>query len=304
MRLAADALLRIDVDADRDVLQRAVGGAAPRPPRAPRRSSPRGRSALIRMPAPVAVADPEHRRRPEQLGAVGERRGAGSPASRGRGLVEPSPPARRRSRSGPGARRAGSGAPRRRSSSPARKPAESWRGGVLDARRRSGARVWTITSPPASPRPERPASWATIAKVRSSARKSGKRRVASASRIALSVTSGKSWPLATIWVPTRTALGGLAEAGEDAGVGAALGGGVGVEAEDRHRVEALGQQRLDPLGPGAGPRERRRAALRAGARLRARSGRSGGRRGGRCGGGRSARRRSWGSPSGGRRSGR
>ena len=70
----------------------------------------------------------------------------------------------------------------------------------------SGARVWTITSPPASPRPLRPASWATIAKVRSSARKSGKRRVASASRIALSVTSGKSWPLATIWVPTRTPL--------------------------------------------------------------------------------------------------
>ncbi len=69
-----------------------------------------------------------------------------------------------------------------------------------------GASVCTITSPPASPRPERPASWATIAKVRSSARKSGKRRVASASRIALRVTSGKSWPLATIWVPTRTAL--------------------------------------------------------------------------------------------------
>ncbi len=69
-----------------------------------------------------------------------------------------------------------------------------------------GASVCTITLPPAAPRPERPASWATIAKVRSPARKSGKRRVASASRIALKVTSGKSCPLATIWVPTRTAL--------------------------------------------------------------------------------------------------
>ena len=129
-----------------------------------------------------------------------------------------------------------------------------------------GARVWTITSPPASPRPLRPASWATIAKVRSSARKSGKRRVASASRIALSVTSGKSWPLATIWVPTRTPLGASPKRGEDAGVGAALGGGVGVEPEDRHRRQALAQQRLDPLGAGAGPRERRRGALRAGPR--------------------------------------
>ena len=136
-----------------------------------------------------------------------------------------------------------------------------------------GASVCTITSPPASPRPERPASWATIAKVRSSARKSGKRRVASASRITLSVTSGKSWPLATIWVPTRTALGSFVEAGEDAGVGAALGGGIGVESEDRHRVEPLGQQRLDPLGPGAGlarassnrTRGRRSAALGVGA---------------------------------------
>ena len=45
----------------------------------------------------------------------------------------------------------------------------------------------------------------------------------------------------------------LAEAGEDAGVGAAARGRVGVEAEDRHRIELLGEQRLDLLGPGARP---------------------------------------------------
>ncbi len=47
----------------------------------------------------------------------------------------------------------------------------------------------------------------------------------------------------------------LVEAAEDAGVGAASGGGVGVEPEDRHRVEAAGQQRLDLLGADAGPRQ-------------------------------------------------
>src|ERR1700761_5918617 len=94
---------------------------------------------------------------------------------------------------------------RRRSSSPARKPSGSW-AAARSIEAAAGASDCTITSPPAAPRPERPANWATIAKVRSSARKSGKRRVASASRIALSVTSGKSWPLATICVPTRTAL--------------------------------------------------------------------------------------------------
>ena len=154
---------------------------------------------------------------------------------------------------------------RRRSSSPARKPAESWAAAcsIEEAR---GASVCTITSPPASPRPERPASCATIAKVRSSARKSGKRRVASASRIALSVTSGKSWPLATIWVPTRTALAASPNSARIRAWAPRCGGGVGVEAEDRHRREALAQQLLDPLGPRARPRQRRRGADRAGAR--------------------------------------
>ncbi len=49
------------------------------------------------------------------------------------------------------------------------------------------------------------------ANVRSSARKSGKRRVASASRTTPRVTSGKSWPLATIWVPSRIPARGALE---------------------------------------------------------------------------------------------
>ena len=45
-------------------------------------------------------------------------------------------------------------------------------------------------------------------------------------------------------------------------------GGVGVEPEDRHRRQALGQQRLDLLGADPGPGERGRVALSAGPRQR------------------------------------
>ena len=51
-------------------------------------------------------------------------------------------------------------------------------------------------------------------------------------------------------------------------MGARPAGGVGVEPEDRHRGEPLGQQRLDLLGAGAGPRQGRRVAVRAGPRQR------------------------------------
>ena len=71
----------------------------------------------------------------------------------------------------------------------------------------SGAVVCTSTRPPRGPRPARPASWAISANVRSSARKSGKRRVESASSTTPSVTSGKSWPLATICVPSSSPAG-------------------------------------------------------------------------------------------------
>ena len=140
---------------------------------------------------------------------------------------------------------------------------------------RPGASVWTSTRPPRSPRPLRPASWATSAKVRSSARKSGKRRVASASRTTLRTTSGKSWPLATIWVPTSTPASARVEAPQDLEVAAGARGAVGVEPEDGQRRDRLAQQRRRAArcrrrgGPGD------RAAVRA-RRGAARRGRSGG----------------------------
>ena len=55
------------------------------------------------------------------------------------------------------------------------------------------------------PRPALPASWVTSAKVRSSARKSGKRSVLVQRRSRPRARHlGKSWPLATIWVPIST----------------------------------------------------------------------------------------------------
>ena len=93
-----------------------------------------------------------------------------------------------------------------------------------------------------------PASWATSAKVRSSARKSGKRRVESASRTTPSTTSGKSWPLATICVPTSTPDSARLEALEDLEVAARRRArAVGVEAEDRQRRGRGGDLGLDPL---------------------------------------------------------
>ena len=101
-----------------------------------------------------------------------------------------------------------------------------------------GARVWTITSPPAAPRPLRPASWATIAKVRSAARKSGnlQGRVGVEDRAQRHL--GEVVPLGDHLGADEHRRLGLAEGGEDAGVGAAAAGGVGVEPEDGHRRRA------------------------------------------------------------------
>ena len=55
------------------------------------------------------------------------------------------------------------------------------------------------------------------ANVRSSARKSGKRSVESASTTTPSVTSGKSCPFATIWVPTSSPAGAAAKRASSSG---------------------------------------------------------------------------------------
>src|SRR6185436_15443658 len=65
---------------------------------------------------------------------------------------------------------------------------------------------------------------------------------------------------------------GLAEGGEDARVGTAPGRRVGVEAEDGHLREPLGEQRLHLLGAETGAREGRRVALAAGPGKRLRVG--------------------------------
>ena len=67
----------------------------------------------------------------------------------------------------------------------------------------SGVYVCTSTCPPFSPRPARPATWASSWNVRSALRKSGRCSPTSAFTTPTSVTFGKSSPLAIIWVPSR-----------------------------------------------------------------------------------------------------
>ena len=161
-------------------------------------------------------------------------------------------------------------------------PAESWRGGVLD---RGGARRQRLhdhLSPGlAAARSGRPAGRPS----RRSAPRRGSRGSAGSRRrrgSSLRVTSGKSWPLATIWVPTRTALGASPNSARMRAWAPRGGGGVGVEAEDRHRRRAA--RAAAPRSARCRRRPARASSRRTPGRpaARARCGRSGGRRGGRC----------------------
>ncbi len=122
---------------------------------------------------------PEHRRR----GAVGRRACERTAASASRTALAAAcascASTRRRRRSGSGARTAGSRAPRDARARPrgSRRCRARRRARSRAHRGRSSARA----RGPSPPRPTRPASWAISANVRSSARKSGKRSVASAS---------------------------------------------------------------------------------------------------------------------------
>jgi len=62
------------------------------------------------------------------------------------------------------------------------------------------------TVPGFPPRPLRPDTWVRSWNVRSAARKSGMLSVVSAETTPTRVTSGKSWPLAIICVPTRMSI--------------------------------------------------------------------------------------------------
>ena len=126
----------------------------------------------------------------------------------------PRPPRRARPRRPRPSRRRGSG--RRTAGSRARggararrpgSPSASWRAAAAIAAASGRAGLHEHAAAARARGPARPASWAISANVRSSARKSGKRSVRSASSTTPSVTSGKSWPLATICVPSSSPAG-------------------------------------------------------------------------------------------------
>ena len=118
--------------------------------------------------------------------------------------------------------------------------------------RASGSSVCTSTRPGRSPRPLRPPTCTSMAKVRSSARKSGKCSVRSALTTPTSVTSGKWWPLAIICVPTSTLPPGAAKRSSTSRQARERRGHVGVEAQ---QLDA-GQQAGAPRARGARCRSR------------------------------------------------
>ena len=185
-------LLRIDVHGERNAGVRAMAATSSTAARTASIAGARSGERTHELGA-VAAAAPEQRRRAEHRHAG--RGHALAHRLRRRQLRARAPPTSRPT--APGGRTAGSrrprGAPARRPRSPSASCSAAWR-----SARAAGSSACTITRPPRSPRPLRPASWATSANVRSSARKSGKRSVASASSTTASVTSGKSCPLATI----------------------------------------------------------------------------------------------------------
>ena len=124
-------------------------------------------------------------------------------------------------------------------------------------------KVWTKTSPGASPRPARPATWVRSWKVRSPARKSGMCRARSALMIPTRVTLGKCRPFAIIWVPTRMSILPAAKGVEGFAEGVFAGHGVGVHAPDDGFGEDGGDVRLDLLGAETGVDERVFAAFGA-----------------------------------------
>ena len=202
----------------------------------------------------LAAAQAEQRRGPEHVGA------RAPPRPRPPGRPPPARPARPRPgrRPGSGRRTAGSAAPRggraRRPRSPACRAATPPRSPARPARWSGRARARRAA------RARRgPASWAISANVRSSARKSGKRRVESASSTTPSVTSGKSWPLATICVPSSSPRGAASNRASSRGTASLVARRVGVEPEHRD-VERLG--RAPPRSARCPPRSARPPASR------------------------------------------
>ena len=91
--------------------------------------------------------------------------------------------------------------------------------------------------------------------MRSSARKSGSASPVSASTTAASETPGKWWPLATIWVPTRTARSAAAKRSSASRSAPGFAGSVGVKADPLELRHPLGELGFELLRPGADPRQ-------------------------------------------------
>ena len=142
----------------------------------------------------------------------------------------------------------------------------------------SGDVVCTSTRPPRGPRPARPASWAISANVRSSARKSGKRSVESASTTTPSVTSGKSWPLGDHLRADQQPGRRRGEAGEQRRARRPWRRRVSASSRNTGTSSASAQLGLQPLRAGAVAGDRRASRRRRSGPARARGGRSGGRR--------------------------
>ena len=135
--------------------------------------------------------------------------------------------------------------------------------GSPDARDRSSARA---PAPGRSPRPVRPATWATSWNVRSAARKSGRCSATSASTTPTSVTLGKSSPLAIICVPSRILHLARLERRQRLLMAAVSSHRVGVHPSRLVERELHPDLALEPLGADPPVMEHRRLACGAGRR--------------------------------------
>ena len=157
----------------------------------------------------------------------------------------------------------------------------SWLRRAARSPRASGASVCTSTRPPrgAAARAARRAGRRarTCAPRRGSRGSAASRRRRARRRAS---TSGKSWPLATICVPTQDARAARPRSAASTRGDAALAAAASASRRNtgKRRRRAPRQLVLEPLGAGAVARDRHRAAVRAALAARARGGRSGGRR--------------------------
>ena len=210
-----------------------------------------------------------HRRVDHHVGGFGERAGparaaASRKAARGvDGLRVGAQHREVRERRQAGALRAPSaGWPRRRRSRAGRAPDRA------DAPGARSAPTSRCRAPLAASRPARPAACISSANRRSGARKSLLKSALSGLTAATRPMRRKSWPLATICVPTRTSTSPRVHGAELRLERALVARAVGVDAGDARAGQQRGELLLEPLGAAADRRDVGVAAVGAGARHR------------------------------------